>query len=161
MVKINRYCIGIDVDKKEFKVCLMAIDQAGKQIVKGSRTFLNSTNGYAEFHSWIVKNRKESDASLTITMEATGVYHENLAWYFHGKGFNINVVLALKAKRYLQSLGLRSKTDKIDAQGLGAMGLQQQLEIWQPISTDFLMLRSLTRQVEALQVSKNSLSNQL
>ena len=161
MNTISRYCIGIDVDKLTFKVCLVALDQAGKQSVKGSRTFMNSAKGFAEFDSWIGKNRKESGADLKLTMEATGVYHENLAWYFHGKGFHINIVLALKAKRYLQSLGLRSKTDKIDAQGLSAMGLQQQLEFWQPISPDFLKLRSLTRQIEALQVTRRSLSNQL
>lgn len=41
------------------------------------------------------------------------------------------------------------------------MGLQLQPEVWQPISTDFLVLRSLTRQTEPLRVTKTTLSNQL
>ena len=112
MEKTLRYCIGIDVDKREFKANIKSLDSASNQKTVASRTFSNSKKGFGEFEVWIAKNRKDRDAWLTITMEATGVYHENMAWYFHGKGFNINIVLALKAKRYLQSLGLRSKTTR-------------------------------------------------
>jgi transposase len=161
MEKILRYCIGIDVDKKEFKVNFRSLDSTGNQKTIASRTFSNTKKGFGEFEVWIAKNRKEPDAWLVLTMEATGVYHENLAWYFHGKGFNINIVLALKAKRYLQSLGQRSKNDQIDAQGLATMGLQQQLDLWNPGSVDLLKLRSLTRQYEAIQTAKNSFANQL
>ena len=161
MEKILRYCIGIDVDKKEFKTNFRSLDSSGNQKTIASRTFSNTKKGFGEFEVWITKNRKDPDAWLTITMEATGVYHENLAWYFHGKGFNINIVLALKAKRYLQSLGHRSKNDQIDAQGLATMGLQQQLDLWQPGSMDLLKLRSLTRQYEAIQAAKTAFSNQL
>ena len=161
MEKILRYCIGIDVDKKEFKTNFRSLDSSGNQKTIASRTFSNTKKGFGEFEVWITKNRKDPDAWLTITMEATGVYHENLAWYFHGKGFNINIVLALKAKRYLQSLGHRSKNDQIDAQGLATMGLQQQLDLWQPGSMDLLKLRSLTRQYEAIQAAKTAFGNQL
>ena len=161
MEKTLRYCIGIDVDKKEFKVNLRSLDSSGKQKTLASRTFSNSKKGFSEFEIWIAKNRKDSQPALSITMEATGVYHENLAWYLHGKGFKINIVLALKAKRYLQSLGHRSKNDQIDAQGLATMGLEQQLDVWMPGSVDLLRLRSLTRQYEAIQTAKNTFSNQL
>lgn len=161
MEKILRYCIGIDVDKKEFKTNFRSLDSSSNQKTIASRTFSNSKKGFVDFEVWIAKNMKDSEVWLTLTMEATGVYHENLAWYFHGKGFNINIVLALKAKRYLQSLGLRSKNDQIDAQGLATMGLQQQLDLWQPGSIDLLKLRSLTRQYEAIQAAKTNFSNQL
>jgi len=161
MEKILRYCIGIDVDKKEFKTNFRSLDSFSNQKTIASRTFSNSKKGFDSFDSWITKNRKDPDVRLVLTMEATGVYHENLAWYFHGKGFNINIVLALKAKRYLQSLGLRSKNDQIDAQGLATMGLQQELEIWRPGSIELLKLRSLTRQHEAFQQTKTTFSNQL
>lgn len=156
-----RYCIGIDVDKKEFKTNFKSLNSAGVQKVVASRTFSNSPKGFVEFDGWIAKNRKNPSARLVLTMEATGVYHENLAWYFHGKGFSINIVLALKAKRYLQSLGHRSKNDQVDAQGLATMGLQQELDLWQPGSKHLLKLRSLTRQYEAIQKSKTIFSNQL
>jgi transposase len=161
MDKIIRYCIGIDVDKNEFKTNFRSMDSAGNQKTIASRTFSNTKKGFAEFENWVAKNRKDTQANLALTMEATGVYHENLAWYFHGKGFNINIVLALKAKRYLQSLGQRSKNDKIDALGLATMGLEQQLDVWLPGSVDLLRLRSLTRQHEAIQTAKTNFANQL
>lgn len=161
MDKIIRYCIGMDVDKKELKTNFRSMDSAGNQKTIASSTFSNTKKGFAEFENWIAKNRKDAQANLTLTMEATGVYHESLAWHFHGKGFNINIVLPLKANRYLQSLGQRSKNDKIDALGLATMGLQQQLDLWRPGSTDLLKLRSLTRQYEALQTAKNTFNNQL
>jgi transposase len=161
MDEILRYCIGIDVDKKEFKVNFRSLNSTGNQKVVGSRTFSNTAKGFAEFEFWIAKNRKHPDVHLILTMEATGVYHENLAWYFHDRGFNINIVLALKAKRYFQSLGLRSKNDQIDAQGLAMMGLQQELDLWKPGSVDLIRLRSLTRQYESVYKAKNSFRNQL
>lgn len=161
MEKVLRYCIGIDVDKKGFKVCFRSLTNAANLKTIASRTFSNSQKGFGEFESWITKNQKDPDAWLVLTMEATGVYHENLAWYFFAKEFNINIVLPLKAKRYLQSLGLRSKNDKIDAQGLATMGLQQELELWRPGSIELLKLRSLTRQHEAFQQTKTTFSNQL
>ena len=60
-----------------------------------------------------------------------------------------------KASRY------RSKNDKIDAQGLAVMGLQQTFKAWQPCSTQIYTLRSLTRQLEALQNSKTVFNNEL
>lgn len=161
MEKLIRSCIGMDVDKKTFKAHFASIDGAACLKTIASRTFANNPKGFAECEGWIAKNQKNPSASLVLTMEATGVYHENLAWYFHGKGFHINIVLALKAKRYLQSLGLRSKNDQIDAQGLATMGLQQQLDLWNPISTDLLKLRSLTRQYESFQIAKNTFANQM
>lgn len=161
MEKLIRYCIGIDVDKKTFKAHFASMDGTAHLKTIASRTFANNPKGFTECEGWIAKNRKNPSAWLAITMEATGVYHENLAWHFHGKGFHINIVLALKAKRYLQSLGLRSKNDQIDAQGLATMGLQQQLDRWNPISTDLLKLRSLTRQYESFQIAKTTFSNQM
>jgi len=58
-------------------------------------------------------------------------------------------------------LGIRSKTDQIDAKGLAIMGLEQTLEVWQPASKKLLELRSLTRQIEILQEHRTAFKNQL
>jgi transposase len=61
----------------------------------------------------------------------------------------------------MQSLGLKSKTDKIDAHGLADMAMQQELEQWKPCSKNILLLRSLTRQLEMLQETRTAFKNQL
>jgi transposase len=93
-------------------------------------------------------------------MEATGVYYENLAWHLHQKGSFISVILPNKARKYMQSLGIKSKTDKIDAKGLAQMGAQQQLKPWKPVSEQLMQLRHLTRHLESLQRLSTLFSNQ-
>ena len=155
---MKTYCVGIDVDKQTFKVCLMALNEAGKKIL-GSRTFSNSYKCFEEFYLWSTK--KVTDFPISYVMEATGVYHENLAYYLDSQREQIHIVLPLKSKRYLQSLGIRSKTDQIDAKGLAMMGLEQNLDVWHPTSKQLLKLRSLTRQIEILQAHRIAFKNQL
>jgi len=95
-------------------------------------------------------------------MEATGVYHEKLAHYLHEKGYQIKVVLPNKAKRYLQSLGNRSKTDPIDSRGLTQMGLDQQhLITWIPPTPIMSELKALTRHRQRLQQQITAVNNRL
>jgi transposase len=71
------------------------------------------------------------------------------------------VILPNKAKKYFQSLGLKSKNDKIDAQGLSTLAAQQQHRLWQPLSQQIYVLRSLTRLHQSLTQHRTALSNQL
>jgi len=66
-------------------------------------------------------------------MEATGSYHERLAYHLCDHANEVHIVLPLKSKRYLQSLGIRNKTDQIDAKALAMMGLEQTLEVWESL----------------------------
>ena len=158
---MEKYCIGIDVDKETIKVCLMYRASDLSKKVKGSKTFPNSLAGFKVLTAWLEKRIKINNIDMSFVMEATGVYHEQLAYYLDQQKKDIHIVLALKSKRYLQSLGLRSKTDQIDAKGLAMMGCEQSLDLWQPASKQMLKLRSVTRQIEALKCSKTSFSNQL
>lgn len=154
------YSIGLDVDKASFKACLKVREGNNRSSVKATRTFNNNLKGFNEFDQWLKKHLK-SQVSVKIVMEATGVYHEHLAWHLHELNYRVHIILPLRAKRYMQSLGQKSKNDKIDAIGLADMGMQQELEQWTPHSKSLLLLRSLTRQVEMLQETKTSLKNQL
>jgi transposase len=89
------------------------------------------------------------------------VYYENLAWYLFEQEYNVFVLLPYKTKHYLKSIGIKSKNDKIDAQGLALMGAQQKHNPWRPHSKSIYTLRALTRQHENLNKLKTSLGNQL
>ncbi|PRY04289.1 transposase IS116/IS110/IS902 family protein [Pontibacter ummariensis] len=88
---------------------------------------------------------------LVVNMEATGVYYEALAWIRHQQGRKVNVVLANLAKKYFQSLGYKSKNDRLDAKALAHMGAERSLEPWQPLSKQLYLLRKLTREHEQIQ----------
>lgn len=158
---MEKYFIGIDVDKKTFKVCFVLRDPNLQKKIKGTKTFSNSKVGFSEFSLWCKAKSKVLKLKESYIMEATGVYHEHLAHYLHSKKKEVHIVLPLRSKRYLQSLGFRSKNDQIDAKGLAIMGSEQSLDLWEPGETDYLKLRSITRQIEALQNHKTAFSNQL
>jgi transposase len=153
--------MGLDVSSKNFHACLSVIDQLQKVTIKASSKFLNNPGGFKDFDAWLIKQQKLKEIPLVIVMEATGVYYENLALFLHLKRYKVSVVLPNKAKKYLQAIGLKSKNDKIDAQGLSRMGSEQALEQWQPKDEFYYQLRSLTRQHQSLQELKTNVNNQL
>ena len=99
--------------------------------------------------------------NINFTMEATGVYYEGLAYFLNNKNETVHVVLPNKSKKFAESLGLRAKTDKIDAKMLGRMGVERQLREWSPCSVLFRNLRFFTRERESLKQDRARAKNQL
>lgn len=153
---MDKYCLGIDVDKKSLKVCL-ALDNLSEIKVKGSRTFTNTLKGFTSLLDWVNKKCK---SSFSAVLEATGVYHEELSYFLNSKQVKVHIVLPSLSKHYMRSLGHRSKTDQLDAKGLAYMGCQRHLNVWTAPSKSMVELRSLTRQVEALQQQRTIVKNQ-
>lgn len=156
-----KYGVGIDMGKDKFYACMSAIDQGGRIKIKATHSFDNSPKAIFEFHRWWEHHAKEKALPLHFLMEATGVYYEPLALSLHQRGVHICVVLPQKAKHYIKALGVKTKTDGVDAQGLARMACQQWLEGWQPISEAMYKLRQLTRQQIHLQEVKTQMGNQL
>ncbi len=159
--KILKYSTGIDMSGDDFKVCFSQIDFEQRVKVKGSRKFTNTLNGYKSFDTWLKKHHKDKTVPLKITVEATGIYHEKLSYFLFKNGYTISVVLPNRSKKYLESLGLKSKTDKLDAKGLAQMGAEQNLQPWQPFSDHIYELKTLTRHRDRLQKMITSTSNQI
>lgn len=129
-------------------------------VVKGSRTFTNNQTGYTSFVEW-VKKKVSSDSVLTFTMEATGVYYKGVAYHLFEQDFLLHVILPNQVKKYAGSLGLRSKTDTIDARILAQMGLERKLKKWKPSSRHFRALKNLTRERESLIGERTAALNRL
>ena len=155
-----KYSVGLDVSSKKINVCISIIDEKQKVVCKSSTEICNTIKGFGVLEDWILKHKKEA-IPLVVCMEATGIYHENCAYYLYERGFNVSIILPNKAKKYLEALGLKSKNDSIDAKGLSQMGAEQCLELWQPMGTFFYQLRLLTRQHQNITELKTVLKNQL
>jgi hypothetical protein len=56
-------------------------------------------------------------------------------------------------------LGIKSKTDKIDAEILSQMGLERNLPNWEPLSPNFRILKQLTRERDTLIVTSTRIKN--
>ena len=155
-----KYSVGLDVSSKKINACFSIIDEKQKVVFKSSTVICNTLKGFLVLEEWISKHKKEV-IPLVICMEATGIYHENCAYYLYEKGFDVSIILPNKAKKYLEAIGLKSKNDSIDAKGLSQMGAQQCLKLWEPMGTFFYELRLLTRQHQNVTELKTVLKNQL
>lgn len=153
--------LGIDVDSKELKVNFQVLLSSLECKIKGSRTFKNTLKGFEAMKVWLEK-KLDTKYAVHVTMEATGVYYENLCHYLEEKtSYKIHVVLPNTSNAYFKSLNLKSKTDKIDAKGLAQMGLERNLEEWKPISAQMRSLKKVSRERLQLIKEKTMVSNQL
>ncbi len=156
-VTILKQNVGIDISKNDFKVCFYQWLSDQRKRINGTRRFNNTLSGFKSFLEWTNKKR-DQDCNVCITLEATGVYYEQLVHFLHDKSdFHISVVLPNMSKSYFKSLNLKSKTDKIDAKALGLMGLERNLAQWQPFSDNMRLIKQLTR--ERLRLLDDKIAN--
>ena len=157
---ITRQNVGIDISKKDLKVCFMQEEENGNVFVKGTRTFSNGKKGFDDLLSWC-EQKSVDGMAYRLCMEATGIYHENLAYFLVEHGLSVSVVLATQAKAYAKSLNLSNKTDKADAKMLARMGIERRLALWKPISPQMRQLKQLTRERVSLLEDKTAIGNRL
>lgn len=153
--------IGNDISKKDFKICFQQKMSDQRVRIKGYRTFKNTLKGFETFVNWVELKRVD-DIPVSLIIEATGVYYEQLVHYLHDHtDYRISVVLPNQSKAYAKSLNLKTKTDKVDAKMLGQLGIERDLEIWQPASKNMMLLKQLTRERIRLLDDKTANLNRL
>jgi transposase len=159
-MEILKQNVGIDVSKDTLACCLMSINNELKTKVISSRKITNNLNGFKELKKW-VELKKRKDLSVTFTMEYTGVYHENLAYFLFDNDFAVSIVLPNRAKKFADSIQEKAKTDPIDAKALGRMGLERSLNTWAPPSKKIKLLKTLVRERDFIITERTSFKNNL
>lgn len=159
-MQVIRYGIGLDMAMEKFDACISTIDVEQVVLVKATRSFANSSKGYQQLYKWVVSQCVLCIPKIFL-MEATGIYHEGLACYLYSHQCSISIVLPNKAKKYKQALGLRSKTDSIDAKSLSRMICEQALPTWEPMNKAIYLLRGITRQIQSITKDVTRIKNQL
>lgn len=152
--------IGIDISKDEFHVCAKLKAGDGKVTIVGTRSFLNEAKGFIELSMWVSKRSKEGYITRYI-MEATGSYYENIAYYLYGQGSRVSVVLANKIKHFVKSLNVKTKTDKVDSVMIAQIGIERELDAWEPMLPQYMMLRDLSRELLSIKKEKSRAMCQL
>jgi transposase len=159
-MKVIKENVGIDVSKETLAVCLVMLHEDLSVKVKGSKTFANNQDGFKQLLAWVLSKRAP-EVRLSFTMEPTGVYYENLAYFLHAQKEIVHIVLPVRAKRYAESLPGDSKTDKLDAKALGRMGVERSLDVWQIETPIYKDLKQLTRERESLIKERTNVKNRL
>lgn len=139
--------IGIDVSKAKLD-CLWLRDPVTLKVK--SKVFANTPAGHQALLAWVEKHSGEGGAELHCIMEATGIYHEGLAYALHAAGARVSVVNPAQLRDYARSLGTRTKTDKKDALVIARFGATQQPRLWQPEPAEVRQLKALLSRLEAV-----------
>lgn len=158
------YSLGIDVSEEDFEANLIRYKLEEQRHQKIShRKFGNRLSGFKALMSWLNRWTGEGPKSIRCTLEASGVYYEELALYIleNEPQIHLSVVLPNKAREFMSSRGLRNKTDDIDAYGLALMGAERRLKAWEGIDPFWRELRTMTRTKTELQDQRTALTNRL
>ena len=145
---------------KDFACCLSVINDEQEVKIKATHKFANTQIGFDLFSAWVNRHSKEA-LPVVCVMEATGVYHEPLAWFLHSRDQPLSILLPNKAKSFLKANGAKSKNDSIDAKGLAQIGAEKRLDLWVPPSKQLYALRAYTRQYQSITEMHTSMTNQL
>jgi len=139
--------IGIDVSKSKLD-CLWVRDlEQGK--VK-TKVFKNRSDAFPELLRWLCDHTGESVGQLHVYLEATGIYHEPLAYWLHDQGAQVYVLNPAQVRHHAQGLGRRSKTDRKDSMMLARYGIERSPTPWQPESPEVRELKRLLGRLDAL-----------
>ncbi len=139
--------VGIDVSKKTLDVLWLRDLESLK--VK-TKSMPNTEKGFTELLAWLAKNTDEPADQLQVFMEATGVYHESLAYHLHEQGVQVFVLNPAHVRDYARSIGSRGKTDKQDSFVLARYGATQQPRRWEPEAAEVRHLKALLSRLDAL-----------
>lgn len=160
MTNIVKQAAGIDVAQNELVVSLGSMNHDIGTAIFAFKTFANSAKGFNDLVSWVTKLAVK-EMKVRYVMEATGVYHEKLAYYLADAGQEVSIVLPNKISNYFRTLDIKTITDKTASQAICLFGLERKLEIWQKPKKIFKDLKQLTRERDQLIADRTALKNQL
>jgi transposase len=98
-----------------------------------------------------LKNTGLTIEQLYFVMEATGIYHEQLATFLYKAGAKVSVVNPAQVKFYAQGLGVRSKNDKKDSVVLARYGSRENPKLWQPEAQEIRTLKALLARFDGIE----------
>jgi transposase len=158
--KIVKQVAGIDVAQKELVVALGRMYDDWTPELYSHKTFPNTANGFVALVLW-VKKQAVAEQAVRFVMEATGVYHESLAYFLAEKGYEVSIVLPNKISNYSRTLEIKTVTDKTASAAIARFGLERKLDQWQRPKKVFKNLRQLSREREQLVQMRTMAKNQL
>lgn len=144
--------IGIDVSCKELVV---AVHVGGKS--HKAKAFENAPAGHQAIVDLLAKLKGETK----VCLEATGVYHFDLAVALSRAGIEVMVVNPKSAHNFAKALMKRSKTDAVDAGTLAVYCERMPFVAWQRPADENIGLRTIARRIAALTKLKTQTKNQL
>ena len=144
-MKVLKQVSGIDVAQKELVVSLGRMNENLITEVYAFKTFSNTEKGFIALVQWVTK-LTAAEIPVRYVMEATGVYHETLAYYLADNGHEVSILMPNKMSNFSKTLETKTITDKTASQAIALFGLEKQMSIWQKPKQVYRELRQVTRE---------------
>ena len=142
---------GIDVGAKELVLVIRHNAVSTK-----AQTF-----GNTQAERQRLLKRLSAHPGLTVCLEATGVYHLDLALALADAGVRLMVLNPKASHNFAKVLLRHSKTDAVDADTLAQYAERMPFQPWARPLACALTLRSLARRINTLTANKAAAKNQL
>ncbi len=157
----NMVWVGVDVGKAEFSAAVAPSDESVRAVrTLPVNTFAFTTAGLSEFVSW-VKRQRGDGAVAGVCIESTG----RLGWRWmkalKQTSWPVAMVNPSYTKAFGESLGVRDKTDELDARVLAVYGAVMSPEPTTMRSPRMVDLRESNRLFSSLSRDKQSYDKRL
>jgi transposase len=138
--------VGIDISKQKFDANVLMGDSTHKH-----RTFNNNLEGFKKLITIL-----PSDKNITVALEATGVYGENLCQYLYDNNVSVYLLNPAQVKFYAKSMMMRSKTDKVDSKIISLFIKEHFTSLikWKPRSLFLNKLKNMHRCLEDIKTDR-------
>ena len=143
--------IGIDISAKTFDVVTRNQGKPNKP-----SSFEQSFEG----HEKCIQQLKKLKPKL-IVMEATGIYHLDLAIAIYDAGLPVSVINPASFKQFAALMLTQSKTDGIDAGLLAEFAERMKPRLWIAPTKNCIYLKDLGRQIQRLTRDSAKAKNRL
>lgn len=139
----SRLWVGIDLAKATFQAALWGHEELRDMRV---RAFPRDAVGAKDLLAWL-REQGGRGARLGLVMEATATFGDELAtWFLElDPGLRIAIVNPTQTSAFLRSMGLRNKTDDLDAKALARYGSDRRPAPWEKPMPEMAVLKDLVR----------------
>ncbi len=162
---MSTHWVGADVAKSTFDAALVQYtqhypDTSLREIP--ACTFERSPKGVRAFISWLDAQGVD-DGDVRVVMEATGNYSTELAVWMLSQRQSLRPAIAnpRHTSAFIKSMGLRNKTDRLEARALGFYGVERHPQPYEAPRPEHAELRALSRYRDSLVRQRTALKNQI
>ncbi len=152
--------LGIDVAKEKLDCSLLRSNLPNQVLHK---TVANTPDGMTALLTWAMKKAHCKVNELYAILEATGSYHEIAADSLFNAQCSLSVINPAYVKNYARSLGIKTKTDRVDANILARYGREREADLipWLPPPPQYAHLDALIRRKQAIETDLQRELNRL
>jgi len=160
---------GIDVAKDTFDISLVLAHQHYPETPLcdiPAETFKRTAQGASRAVKWLnihLKKAGESKTPIRAVMEATGKYSVELAGLLTQNCSDLRpaIINPKRSHAFIKSLGMRGKTDRLDARALGFYGVERRPAEYEPQTPELAKLREMNRYRDFLVKEKVAENNRM